>query len=414
MAKEKTYGNLMEQKRSLEELRQKTVNISTGSLIFDIFTGGGFSPGIARFMGPPEHGKTLQALTWAKNWLRHYGEKGRVIYFDCEGRLTPKKISLSGIDKEPNFEARFSTFRYNVYDDIAEYLFDITMTNPDELHYFVVFDSLDMLITKADQVKDFSDAAKVGAAQVMTTLLMKKVGPYMADLGHHLHILSQVRANINVNNPNSPKTKISGGNAALHAADIMGEIQKNFGGADGMFIFQNPKAATVKEKGDIIGTYHTIKFTKTMNEKTGSTIRIPIKKGSGIWLEREVVDLSMTFGLLAREGKGAWYVLDKDWEKEINEFVTEKRREDLKKKTIEETGALTKSEIEKALKGIESQLQAVAFTVENRWQGYDNMFSYFERQPEVVAWMSNKLKSTLLASSVAFEEEDGGAEEPAS
>lgn len=407
MAKsDKNYGSLMSQKRTLSDLEKTTINITTGSLIFDIFTGGGFCPGISRFVAPPEHGKTLQALTWAKNWLDYWGDKGEVYYFDCEGRLSPSKIALSGIDKVNKFHERFNLFRYNVYDDISSFLFDLTMDNPNEKHFFVVFDSLDMLITKEDSVKGFSDAAKVGAAQVMTTLLMKKVGPYMADRGHHLYIASQVRANINVQNPNSPKTKMSGGNAALHGADIIGDIIKNYGGNDGMFIYENPQGKTVKEKGNIIGHYHTIRFSKTTNEKTGQTIRIPIKRGSGIWKEREIVDLSMAFGYIYREGKGAWYSLKQEWADDINKYVTEAKRAEYIRNKIAEAakeGKISKSEEKKIAEESSEEAKKIFFEVEIKWQGYDNMFKYFSSQPLVIEWIDRELRNTLLSESVAFD-----------
>ncbi len=412
--KDTTYGDLMTQKRSYEELELSVLNISTGSLIFDIFTGGGYSPGIARFMAPPEHGKTLQALTWAKNWLNYWGDKGEVVYFDCEGRLTTKKINLSGINKLPRFRERFTCYRYNIYDDISKFLFDITMNNPDGKHYFIVFDSLDMLITKADTEKDFGDASKVGAAQVMTTLLMKKVGPYMADKKHHLHILSQIRANINVSNPNSPKTKISGGNAALHATDIMGEVQKNFGGNEGMFIFENPKGATVKDKGAIIGHYHTIKFTKTMNEKTGQVIRIPIKRGSGIWREREVTDLAIAFGFISKSG--AWFELDAEWAKKIDEAVLPLMRASwVEAKILVATQeadtkgkSLSKTEVNKLREKFEKDAEIeVLWAVETKWQGYDTLFKYIENNQNVVDWIDKHFRETLVSDSVAMEVGEG-------
>lgn len=408
--KDTTYGDLITQKRTYEELELSQLNITTGSLMFDIFTGGGYSPGIARFMAPPEHGKTLQALTWAKNWLNHWGDKGEVVYFDCEGRLTPKKINLSGINKIPDFKKRFTVYRYNIYNDIAKFLFDITMNNPEGKHYFIVFDSLDMLITKEDTAKDFGDAAKVGAAQVMTTLLMKKVGPYMADKQHHLHILSQIRANINVSNPNSPKTKISGGNAALHAADIMGEVQKNFGGNEGMFIFENPQGKTVKEKGNIVGHYHTIRFTKTMNEKTGQTLRIPIKRGAGIWREREITDLALAFGQITK--KGAWYdFTNAEWIKRINEDLTivkqnqyvEQALAKAQKEADVKGETLNKAKIKELNEIFQKEAKNQKFEVEVKWQGYENLFNYIENNPELVEWMDKEFRATLVSDSVAID-----------
>ncbi len=330
----KGYGDLEQGVRKVSDVqKQSSEFVTTGSLIFDIFLGGGFCPGVSRFMGDPEHGKTAQAMTWAKNWLAHFGDKGKVYYFDIEGRVTFRKLKLCGIDQIPNVDDRFIIVRRNVFDDIASFIRDKIKANEvkeldEQEHFFFVFDSLDMLITAEDLKKGFSDAAKVGAAQVMATLMMKHFGVFFLDRGHHLHILSQVRANINTSNPNSPKTKMSGANALRHGSDITADIQKNFGGANGMFIFENPNGATVQEKGNIVGHYFSPKFGKTPNEKTGQTIRVPIKRGMGIWREREVTDLALTFGQIRK--KGAWFQLEDkkegwantDWITRINADIT--------------------------------------------------------------------------------------------
>lgn len=403
--KDTQYGDLLQQKRTYKDLETKVEHVSTGSLIFDIFAGGGFSPGFSRFVAPPEHGKSLQALTWAKQWLLYHGDKAEVHYFDTEGRLTTKKLALSGITKVPGFEERFTAYKYNVYDDIAAFLYDKTMNNPDGKRYFIVFDSLDMLITKADTSKNFGEAEKVGAAQVMSTLLMKKVGPYMADKGHHLYIASQLRANINTggSNPNSPKTKMSGANALFHSSDITGEIKKNYGDT---YIFENPHGKTVKEKGNIVGHYCTIKFLKTMNEKTGQTIQIPIKRGAGVWHEREVCDLALAYALITK--KGAWFDLSEEIEKKINEALTSvKRIQYVEQKIAEETAkGTTKAEIKKLKDQFEKEAESVTYAVEKKWQGYENLFGYLEKTPEVVDWLDKYFRANLLADSVAFESGD--------
>ncbi len=407
----KGHDKITAAKRSFEDLDKQDITISTGSLIFDIFLGGGYSPGLSRFVGEPEHGKTLQALGWAKNWLDHYGDKGQVFYFDCEGRLTAKKVRLSGISKIKNLGSRFTVIRENCFDDIASFIRDLMNNNPDDIHYFFVFDSLDMLITKANLDKTMSEAEKVGAAQVMSTLLMKHVGVYLADRGHHLYICSQIRANINVNNPNSPKTKMSGANALRHAADLIGEIQKNFGGNEGMFIFENPSATTVKEKGNIIGHYHTIKFAKTMNEKTGHIIKVPIKRGAGIWREREIADFAVAFGQV--NVKGSWYRLKDEkagwandhWINGINEYVTGIKRikfiqdgvDDAISAASAKGDSLSKAKIKDLTEALTKEAEkTIKFEVELAWQGFQQYFSYLESNPEVIDWMDREIRATFL------------------
>lgn len=398
--------------RTLQYLDNSAKYIPTDSLIYDIFLGGGFSPGLSRFVGEPEHGKTLQALTWGKNWLKAYGDKGRVIYFDCEGRMTAKKVVLSKINQVEMVEDKLFFIRKNVFDDIAKTIRDLINDNEEGLHYFFVFDCLDMLITKANLEKGFGDAEKVGAAQVMATLLMKHVGPYLADRGHHLMILSQIRANINIQNPNSPKTKMSGANALRHAADIIGEIIKNY---TDMYIFANPKGKTLKEKGAIVGHYFTVKFTKTMNEKSGQTIRIPIKRGAGIWREREIVDLAISFGLV--NVKGAWHeIVNADLIERINKDVTVAARELFIDASLKSAAAdaelagkaLTKAALKDATaKATEEADKLPAFNVETKWNGYEAFFSYIENTPLLVDWFDKEFRATLLSDSVVADVSHG-------
>lgn len=429
----KGYGDLEFGVRSISDIKEQSSDfITTGSLIFDIFLGGGFCPGISRFMGDPEHGKTAQALVWAKNWLEHFGSRGKVYYFDVEGRVTYRKLKLAGIDGIPDVDKRFIFVRRNLFDDIASFIRDKIKENEtkdkdEQEHFFFVFDSLDMLITAEDLKKGFSDAAKVGAAQVMSTLMMKHFGVFFLDKGHHLHILSQVRANINTSNPNSPKTKMSGANALRHGSDLTAEILKNYGGATGMFIFENPTGATVQEKGNIIGHYFTPRFGKTPNEKTGQTIRVPIKRGSGIWREREVTDLALAFGQIRK--KGAWYQLEdkkegwsnQDWIDRINRDLTVKAREryvtdELNKLTTEATAAgneLSKAQRKEHTERLTKEAEkTVKFEVETTWQGYPALFNYIEKNADLVQWLDKEFRSTLLSDSVVTElgESDGDFE----
>lgn len=423
----KGYGDLEQGVRTMSTIKNQSSDfITTGSLIFDIFLGGGFCPGISRFMGDPEHGKTAQALTWAKNWLAHYKDKGKVYYFDVEGRITFRKLKLCGIDKIPNVDERFIIIRRNVFDDIASFIRDKIKLNEakdldEQEHFFFVFDSLDMLITKEDLAKGFSDAAKVGAAQVMSTLMMKHFGVFFLDKGHHLHILSQVRANINTSNPNSPKTKMSGAWALKHGSDITADIMKNFGGADGMFIFENPTAATVKEKGNIVGHYFTPKFGKTPNEKSNQTIRVPIKRGSGVWHEREVTDLALAFGQIRK--KGTWFMLkdekegwaNQSWIDRINQELTQKAQE---RYVVEEIAKLTNEAKEAGKEITKTQYKelnekltkeagkTVKFEIQTAWQGYVALFNYIEKNSDLVDWLDKEFRATLLSDSVATEEPD--------
>ena len=63
--------------------------IPSGSLNLDIALGGGLPNGAHRFTGINEGGKTSCAMTFARNFQKHFGDKGMIIYIKSEGRLSP-------------------------------------------------------------------------------------------------------------------------------------------------------------------------------------------------------------------------------------------------------------------------------------------------------------------------------------
>lgn len=327
MAKKNKYGGLDTFLTTKTEVDKYSEPISTGSLILDLFLDGGFRVGLTRFYGPSEHGKTAQCLGWAKQWLKKFGKKAQIIYFDAEGRLTKDKIKTSGLMDIEDFvwgesmdqeDATFFHYVFNIYDHIGDFIFDKVRENKDlpeedRKRFFIVIDSLDQLITSKDYEKSFSDPEKVGAAQTISALLSKKVGIFMAKYGHHIHVLSQIRANINTTGYGGPTQKVSGGNAMLHASSLTAEIKKDWSGT---LLFENPKGLSRADKGEVIGRLHTLKFEKTFNEKTHREVKIPVKFGVGIWREREIVDLLFVAGIAS--SSGSWITLNSKFVSDFN------------------------------------------------------------------------------------------------
>ena len=63
--------------------------ISSGSLQFDMYLEGGFGPGLHRFTGVNEGGKTSESLQVMKNFLGTLSNS-RGLYIKAEGRLGPE------------------------------------------------------------------------------------------------------------------------------------------------------------------------------------------------------------------------------------------------------------------------------------------------------------------------------------
>jgi RecA/RadA recombinase len=298
-----------------EELDYK---IPTGSLNLDLALGGGLPAGVHRFTGVNEGGKTSCALAVAKRFQEHFGDNGMVVYVKSEGRLGPEIIKRAGIDTS---EEKFFKFDCNVFEKVFELIRMLVLQNEDEKKYLFIVDSVDALCRQNDYDKPFEDSEQVAGGALITSVFLKKMVLPILKLNHMMILTSQVRVEV-ATNPyaarGGPKTKQAGGNAIKHYANFILEFQERYMND---IIFENPSASKLEDKGSPLGHICKIVFRKSVNEKTGASVRYPIRygriDGRSVWLEKEVIELSYLWGFL--EKKGAWISLDKD--------ITEKCKE---------------------------------------------------------------------------------------
>ena len=97
-----------------------TYKVSSGSLKFDFELNGGFGPGLHRFTGINEGGKTSEALEVMKNFLQM--PKSRGIYIKAEGRLPKEMRARSGVKftfKDAEWEdGSCFVFESNIYETV--------------------------------------------------------------------------------------------------------------------------------------------------------------------------------------------------------------------------------------------------------------------------------------------------------
>jgi len=338
--------------------------VSTGSLNLDIATSGGLCPGLHRFIGMNEGGKTSEALEVAKNFLKTV-DNSRALLFKAEGRLSKEIKERSGMkfvtDPKDWVDGTCFVFECNIFETVSELMKDLIQSNDENKRYIFILDSVDGLITKGDKEKTLSEATKVAGGAVISSMLMKKISLALSKRGHMAIFISQVRSDIKLDpyaaNKEVRQTTATGGNALLHFANWILEFEPRYN-KDLILEKPNEKYDAVKNK--IIGHNVKIAIKKSTNESTNSKVQYPIKygrkEGSSVWKEYEVIDQILSWEFAT--AKGAWVTFS-------DEIIDE-----LKKSNIE---------------------------LKKQHQGIDNLRLYLEENKQITDYFYDKFIKTLAS-----------------
>jgi len=292
--------------------------VSSGSLRMDFELGGGFGPGLHRFVGMNEGGKTSESLEVMKNFLSSQNN-AKGFFIKAEGRLSPELRKRSGVKfvftEDEWVDGTCFVFESNVYETVLEAMKTLILSNEEKTKYCFVLDSLDGLITKDDMNKTFEDAHKVAGGALLGAKFMQKMSISLAKRGHMAIFISQVRADIKLD-PYSKapvrQTTATGGNALLHFANFILEFEPRF---KKDIILNSPTTPICPDKNPMLGHNVKIVVKKSPNEKTNYTLSYPIKygreNGNSIWVEREIMDMLYIWGYISK--KGAWITSDEEF-----------------------------------------------------------------------------------------------------
>ena len=326
--------------------------VSSGSLQLDLYLAGGFGPGLHRFTGVNEGGKTSEALQVMKNFLGTI-KKSRGLYIKAEGRLGPELKERSGVkfvfSPKEWVDGTCFVFESNIYETSMGLIRQLITNNEEKVKYCFVLDSVDGLIRKDDLGKNFTESSKVAGGAVIASDFCKKTSTALGKRGHMAIFISQVRADIKLD-PYSKapirQTTATGGNALLHFANNIMEFESRF---KGDLILQNPSIKTVDaKKNPIIGHNAKVTIKKSAHENTNTTISYPIRYGrtggTSIWVEKEVIDLLYAWEFV--EKKGAWIKPTEEFKELLNskdlEFPDKIQGDTKLFKTVEENKDLCK------------------------------------------------------------------------
>ena len=142
--------------------------VSSGSLILDFELGGGLGPGLHRFTGVNEGGKTSEALEVMKNFLQTV-PNSRGFYIKAEGRLPKQMRERSGVNfvfKEDEWAAgNCFVFECNIYETVVEALRLLVGKNADDTRYCFILDSVDGLISRQTHLRLLRSLEKLQGEQ---------------------------------------------------------------------------------------------------------------------------------------------------------------------------------------------------------------------------------------------------------
>ncbi len=292
--------------------------VSSGSLQLDLQLGGGFGPGLHRFVGMNEGGKTSEALEVMKNFLLDIpNSKG--FYIKAEGRLSPEMQKRSGVkfvfSADEWVAGTCFVFESNIYETVVDAMRQLVSKNEEKIKFCFLLDAVDGLIAKGDMDKSFEESSKVAGGAVIAATFMKKLSIALAKRGHMAIFISQVRADIKLD-PYSKapirQTSATGGNALLHFANWILEFEPRF---KGDLILKTNADKIDLEKNPPVGHWAKVTVKKSPNEKTNLTIPYPIRYGrsggKSIWIEKEIVDLLLAWEMVTKGG--AWFSPSEDF-----------------------------------------------------------------------------------------------------
>ena len=294
----------------LNFIKSRSYRVSTGSLLWDFYLNGGLTPGLCRFTGPPESGKTSAMFEIGRNFLA-LGKNRKVLYVKAEGRLSEEMMSRCGlpfVTSPENWEdGTIFVFKTNIFESVINLIQQLLENNEKETYFCFIIDSMDGLILRDDYKKTFEENVKVAGTPLLTKRFFQKLGGRLSELGHLVLMTTQYSSNIEIQytKATEKRSKQGGGGWALaHFANYAFDFSET----NNSDLIKEIKDQPVSPNNRQLGKTVKVKFTKSPNEQTNMVVPYPVKHGvtggSSVWREYEIFDILTQFKILNQ--KGAW------------------------------------------------------------------------------------------------------------
>lgn len=257
---------------------------SSGSLVLDSISGGGFPEGrIIEIYGPEASGKTSIALNAIANVQR---EGGNAVFVDAEQALDTNYASVLGVNVEELVLAQVS-----VAEDALQMCADLAKSGTTDL---IVVDSVAALVPRQEAEGDM-DKQQVGLMARVMSKALRVLTPICAKNGVTIIFLNQIREKVGVMFGNPETTP--GGKALKFFASQRIEIRRKGQETEGK---------------EIIGTVVRMKMVK-------NKVAAPFKEGltvltfaHGINRPAEMLVIGEEMGIITKEGRSFYFEPDVD------------------------------------------------------------------------------------------------------
>ena len=294
----------------LNFVEEQYYKVSTGSALYDLYTNGGLPPGLHRYVGPPESGKTSAILEVCRNFLATRKNR-RVLYVKAEGRLSREMQARTGLkfvwSAEEWVDGTIFVFETNIYETVVNLISKLSVASEEnKTQYAFVIDSMDGLILRNDAVKTIDENNKVAGAPALTKKFLQKMANGMTKRGHLALLTSQYSTNLNLDTyagASDKRPKQGGGGWAIaHYANFVFDFSESY---NSDWIKEDDKAP-ISTTNAALGKWVKVKFLKSTNEKTNMSISYPVKLGvtggSSVWRSYEICDLMKMYKMVLGKG----------------------------------------------------------------------------------------------------------------
>lgn len=291
--------------------RQET-RIPSGSLILDSHIQVK-SGQILRMGGPAEVGKTSQSLLFANNYMKAV-PKSKTIYVNAEAKFGREiqdrmgyKFTMNHEEWDYNTIFIYQTNDFNTICDTLKPLL-LNMAEKGE-RLCIIIDSVDMLKLQDTKDKEIGKNKRPAGVNWLTKEMLRQLGQQIQAYDALLIMITQYAATFTADQYAAADPHMMGGNNthALNHECTYALYYRQRGYKD-YITEKGEDTAPDPEKNKILGVYAKVDIKKSATNETGYTLKIPIKKakiGNSIWVEKELVDVMLTLGLIQKNS--SWF-----------------------------------------------------------------------------------------------------------